>query len=172
MEEIRIYHSFWRMLLMGIGCLLFATLCLLLLYKPSANNPVNPLIGWIGVVFFGFGGIALLYWLLKERLTGQAFLTITDSGIVYSGGWKQYEIRFADVKSFVLLGGRQSKLIGIHYKPGVECQKMEDASFIGRLARQFNLAVSSTQESISVTGVPITARELCDLLNERLKHVR
>ena len=106
---------------------------------------------------------------LKERLTGRPFLTITDEGIIYSGGWKQYDIRFADVNSFAMLGGRQNKIIGIHYKMRVERQKMEDASFIGRLARKFNLTVSGTQESISLSGVPMKAHELCDLLNERLK---
>ena len=114
----------------------------------------------------------LLYWLLKERLTGQPFLTITDEGVIYSGGWKQYEIRFADVNSFSLLGGRQNKIIGIHFKDGVERQKMEDANIIGRLARRFNLAVSGTQESISLSGVSMKAQELCDLLNDRLKHMK
>ena len=153
------------MLLMVIGCLAFAALGGMLLHSPRTNH----VIAWIGIIFFGLGGLALLYWLLKERLTGQPFLTITDEGVVYSGGWKRYEIRFADVNSFVLLGGKQNKIIGVHYKKGVERQKMEDASLIGRLARKFNLAVSGTQESISVSGVSIKAQELCDLLNDRLK---
>ena len=168
MEEIRIYHSIWRMLLMGLVGLVFAALCVAILRSP---RPGNEILGWISIVFFGLGGLALLYWALKEKLTGQPFLTITDESIVYSGGWKQYVIHFADVDSFVLLGGRQNKIIGIHYKMRVERQKMEDASFIGRLVRKFNKAVSGTQESISLTGVPMKAQELCDLLNERLKKI-
>jgi hypothetical protein len=168
MEEIKIYHSLWRMLLMGIGGLAFAVMIISILHSPRAGNVI---IGYIGIVFFGLGGLALIYWALKERLTGRPFLTITDEGIVCNGGWKQYEIRFADVNSFVLLGGRQNKIIGIHYKKGVEHQKMENANLIGRLARKFNLAVSGTQESISVSGVSIKAQELCDLLNDRLKQL-
>ena len=156
------------MLLMGIGGLAFAVMIISILHSPRAGNVI---IGYIGIVFFGLGGLALIYWALKERLTGRPFLTITDEGIVCNGGWKQYEIRFADVNSFVLLGGRQNKIIGIHYKKGVEHQKMEDANLIGRLARKFNLAVSGTQESISVSGVSIKAQELCDLLNDRLKQL-
>ena len=76
------------------------------------------------------------------------------------------------MNSFVLLGGRQSKIIGIRFKKGVERQKMEDANIFGRLARKFNLAVSGTQESISLSGVPMKAQELCDILNERLKNAR
>ena len=130
------------------------------------------IIGYIDIVFFGLGGLALIYWALKERLTGRPFLTITDEGIIYSGGWKQYEIHFADVNSFVLQGGRQKKFIGIRFKEGVERQKMEDASLVGRLARKFNMAVSGTQESISLSGVPMKAQELCDILNERLKNAK
>ena len=166
MEEIKIYHSLWRMLLMGIGGLAFAVMIISILHSPRAGNVI---IGYIGIVFFGLGGLALIYWALKERLTGRPFLTITDEGIIYNGGWKQYEIRFAEVKSFVLLGGRRSKIIGIHYKKGVERQKIEDASLVGRIARKFNLAVSGTQESISVSSVSMKAQELCDILNERLK---
>jgi hypothetical protein len=169
MEEIKIYHSLWRMLLMGIGGLAFAVLIILILRSP---RPGNVIIGYIGIVFFGLGGLALVYWALKERLTGRPFLTITDEGIINSGGWKQYEIRFVDVNSFVLLGGRKNKIIGIRFKEGVEHQKMEDANIIGRLARKFNLAVSGTQESISLSGVPMKARELCDILNERLKNAK
>ena len=168
MEEIKIYHSVWRMLLISISCLAFAAIAVMMLHSPQTNH----MIAWIGVVFFGLGGLSLLYWLLKERLTGQPFLTITDEGVIYSGGWKQYEIRFADVNSFSLLGGRQNKIIGIHFKDGVERQKMEDANIIGRLARRFNLAVSGTQESISLSGVSMKAQELCDLLNDRLKHMK
>ena len=109
MEEIKIYHSVWRMLLISISCLAFAAIAVMMLHSPQTNH----MIAWIGVVFFGLGGLSLLYWLLKERLTGQPFLTITDEGVIYSGGWKRYEIRFADVNSFSLLGGRQNKIIGI-----------------------------------------------------------
>ena len=165
MEEIRIYHSVWRMLLMSIGSLAFAAIGWTLLDSPRTNH----VIAWIGIIFFGLGGIALLYWLIKERVTGQPFLTITEEQIVCNGGWKRYEIRFADVKSFVLLSGRQNKIIGIRYKKGVERRKMEEASLVGRLARKFNLEVSGTQESISVSGVSVKAQELCDILNSRLQ---
>ena len=157
------------MLLMGIGGLAFAVLIILILRSPKAGNVI---IGYIGIVFFGLGGLALIYWALKERLTGCPFLTITDEGIICNGGWKQYEIRFADVNSFVLMGGRQNKIIGIRFKEGVELQKMEGANIIGRLARRFNLAVSGTQESISLSGIPMKAQELCDILNERLKKAK
>jgi len=41
---------------------------------------------------------------------------------------------------------------------------------IDRLVLKFNLAVSGTQESISLSGVPMKAKELCDILNKMLKN--
>lgn len=51
METIRIYHSPKRF---------------------------HIIVGWISVVFFGLGGLYMLYGTLNERLTGKPFLTITD----------------------------------------------------------------------------------------------
>ena len=42
-------------------------------------------VGWIGVVFFGLGGLYMLYGTLKERLTGKPFLTITDEAVIMDG---------------------------------------------------------------------------------------
>ena len=156
------------MLLMCVGCLAFAAMGVDLL---SVSSTVNHVIAWLGIVFFGCGGLVLLFWLLKERLTGRPFLTITEESVICNS-LRQYVIRFADVESFVLLGGKQEKLIGIHFKKGVEREKLENASIFSFLARKYNLAVSGTQESISVTGVSIKAQELCNLLNERVKQYK
>jgi len=37
MEEIRIYHSPWRMLLMVLGCLVFVALSILMLNHPKSG---------------------------------------------------------------------------------------------------------------------------------------
>ncbi len=63
MEEIKIYHSLWRMLLMGIGGLAFAVMIILIL---RSLRPGNVIIGYAGIVFFGLGGLALIFWALKE----------------------------------------------------------------------------------------------------------
>ena len=167
-EEVRIYHSLWRMLLLILGCAVFVAIGIAMVRDPRLGA-VNIAMAWLGIVFFGLGGIALLFWLLTERLTRRSFLTINDESVVYSSPFQQYEIRFADVESFVMLGVKHSKMIGIRYKEGVERQKLDDATFLGRLARKFNLSVSGTQESIAVTGLTIKAQELLDWLTDRLQ---
>lgn len=160
MEEVRIYHSVWLMLLIGFTSLVLAVLSIIELL----NHRVS---GWIGLLF-GLGGLTWLYRLMKERLAGHPFITITDESIIYSG----CEIRFADVESFKLLTTYQgyfiANYIGIRYKKDVERQKMENANLVRRLVLKYRLAVSGMHTAIYVTGASIKAQKLCDLLNDRL----
>lgn len=126
------------------------------------------IVGWISVVFFGLGGLYMLYGMLKERLTGKPFLTITDNCIIIET-MKQTIVNFADVESFEVMKGRQQKFIAIHYKPDVEQQKIDEAGTIGRSIRSLNRGLVNAQETISTTGTGMKSEELCDLLNERLR---
>ena len=51
MEEVRIYHSPWRMLLLVLGCLVFVVLSFLMLNHPK--NGFHVFVAWIGNAFFG-----------------------------------------------------------------------------------------------------------------------
>ena len=169
MEEIRIYHSPWRMLLLALGCLVFVALSILMLNHPK--NGFHVLVAWLGIAFFGLGGLYMLYSTFKERLTGKPFLTITDTCII-SQGVKQTVINFADVKSFQVVKMRDQKFVAIHYKPSVEQQKMDEAGTMSRNIRSLNRRLVNAQETISTTGTGMKSQELCDLLNERLRRNR
>ena len=85
------------MLLLVLASLVFAVAGFFMaIHSPKGFHIV---VGWISVVFFGLGGLYMLYGTLKERLTGKPFLTITDEAVIMDG-MKQAVIRFADVKSF------------------------------------------------------------------------
>ena len=166
MEEIRIYHSPWRMLLLALGSLAFVTLSILLLNQPK--NGLHVFVAWIGIAFFGLCGLYMLYATFKERLTGRPFLTITDSCIIIQGV-KQTVINFTDVESFKVVKMKDQEFVVIHYKPNVEQQKMDEAGTVGRSVRSLNRRLVNAQETISTVGTNLNAQELCDLLNERLK---
>ncbi len=125
-------------------------------------------VGWISVVFFGLGGLYMLYGTLKERLTGKPFLTITDEAVIMDG-MKQAVICFADVESFNVVKMGRQEFVAVHYKPGVEQQKMDEAGTIGRSIRSLNRRLMNAQETISTTGTGMKSQDLCDLLNERLR---
>lgn len=166
METVRIYHSTWRMLLLAIVSLAMAVGgYLMAIHSPKGSDIV---VGWIGVVFFGLGGLYMLYGTLKERLTGKPFLTITDEAVIMEG-MKQAVIRFADVESFNVVKMGKQEFVAVHYKPGVELKKMDEANGLDRSIRKLNLQIVNAQENISTTGTGMKAQELCDLLNERLE---
>lgn len=166
METVRIYHSTWRMLLLVLLSLAFAVAgFFMIIHSPKGFHIV---VGWISVVFFGLGGLYMLYGTLKERLTGKPFLTITDEAVIMDG-MKHAVIRFADVKSFNVVKMGRQEFVAVHYKPGVERQKLDEANALDRSIRKLNQRLVNVQESISTNCTGIEAQELCDLLNERLK---
>ena len=168
METVRIYHSTWRMLLLAIVSLAMAVGgYLMAIHSPKGFDII---VGWIGVVFFGVCGIYVLYGMLKERLTGKPFLTITDEAVIMEG-MKQAVIRFADVESFNVVKMGKQEFVAVHYKPGVELKKMDEANGLDRSIRKLNLQLVNAQENISTTGTGMKAQELCDLLNERMKQL-
>ena len=166
METIRIYHSPWRILLLALASLAFAVAGFFMaIHSPKGFHIV---VGWISAVFFGLGGFYMLYGLLKERLTGKPFLTITDEAVI-TEGMKRTVIRFADVKSFNIVKMGRQEFVAVHYKPGVEQQKLDESNVLDRSIRQLNRQLVNAQENISTTGTGMKAQELCDLLNERVK---
>ena len=166
METVRIYHSMWRMLLLALASLAFAVAGFFMAIHSTKGFHI--VVGWIGVVFFGLGGLYMLYGMLKERLTGKPFLTITDEAVIMEG-MKQAVIRFADVESFNVVKMGKQEFVAVHYKPGVELKKMDEANGLDRSIRKLNLQLVNAQENISTTGTDMKAQELCDLLNERMK---
>lgn len=167
METIKIYHSPWRMLLLAFACLTFVVGSVFML--EHTKDVFHVVVAWIGIVFFGFGALYMLYATLKERLTGKPFLTITDDRII-SEGLKQTVIHFSDVESFDVVKMRKQQFVAVHYKPDVEQQKLDEADTLDRSIRNLNRRLVNAQENISTVGTGMKAEALCDLLNERLAY--
>lgn len=169
MKEIKVYHSLSKNLLLLVVCFVFVALGISTIANPPKDiSTFGIVISWTGVLFFGGGALFMLYLILRERLTGQAYYVITDQSLIMHTP-KRYEVRFVDVEAFRLTKVTSNQMITIHYKPNVEVQKFEDASILGRLTRCFNERMAGAQEGLPANGLSIKAQELCDLLNERVK---
>ena len=167
MQEIRIYHSLWRTLLLVLCAAAFTYAGVTMLIDPRVNLFMK-LIAVIGVVFFGLGSLLMLFILIRERLAHQAFMTITDKCVIVRGA-QAFVVNFSDVEAFEMIHVGSQKFVAIHYKPNVEVQKMEDASFLGRMTRRLNTSVGGAQEHLGTTGMNMKIEELFYILNERLK---
>ena len=167
MQEIRIYHSLWRTLLLVLCAAAFTYACVTMLIDPRVNLFMK-LIAVIGVVFFGLGSLFMLFMLIRERLAHQPFMTITDKCVIVRGA-QAFVVNFSDVEAFEMIQVGSQKFVAIHYKPNVEVQKMEDASFLGRMVRRLNISVGDAQEHLSTSGMSMKIEELFSILNDRLK---
>ena len=171
MREIRIYHSIWRNIPLLAVCFVFAAMGVLILLDGDRT-----FLAWAGILFFGGGGLFVLFLILRERITHTPYYIITDDGIIMNSGLKTYEVHFTDVECFNLtkVGTARGKttLIGIQYKESIELQKFEDASKAGRAVRRFNKSVAGSQETLPAAGLTIKPKDLCEILNERVKDSR
>lgn len=162
MEEIRIYHSLWKNGLVILICFAFAGLGV---HNLIVHPEKSGIVFWL-VLFFGLGGLFMLWLILRERITHKPFYVVTDERVTMNSGLKAWVVRFDDVESFFLMG----KMIGIRYKKDREIQKMEDASTLGRIVRRFNLRIGGSQEHLYASDMTMKPKELCDLLNERVRN--
>lgn len=162
MEEIRIYHSLWKTGLVILICFTFAALGI---HSLVTHPEKSGFVIWLGILFFGLGGIFMLWLILRERITDKPYYLVTEKSVIMYSGLKAWEVRFDDVESFFLVG----KMIGIRYRKDKEIQKMEDASGLGRIVRRFNQRIGGSQEHLYVSNMTMKPKELCDLLNERVK---
>lgn len=82
METIRIYHSPWRILLLALASLAFAVAGFFMaIHSPKGFHIV---VGWISVVFFGLGGLYMLYSIRKlnrQLVNAQENTSTTGTGM-------------------------------------------------------------------------------------------
>ena len=167
-EEIKIYRSVWRNALLILCCLAFAAGSVLILLDGNEKPLMVIIAAWIGILFFGLGGLFVAYLVLKEQLTRTPYLVITDEKVIMNEG-KPWEASFADVEIFFLTRVSTAWMIGVKYKKSIEDQRLDNASQLGRAVRHFNVKVAGAQESIAADGLKIKPQALCDLLNEKLE---
>lgn len=163
MNELKIYHSVWRNGITIIACLAMAGLGLFFGLREGGM----PWIVWMGVAFFALGGMFMTYLVVKEKMTRQPFLIITDEFVRMNSG-KGVEIRYADVDAFFMTGVWSAKMIGIAYKKEIEARKMEEAKDVGRAVRRFNTKIAGAPEAIPANDLTMTPQEIITILNERL----
>ena len=73
MEEIRIYHTQWKMWVLILECIAFVAMgCFLL-----QDNDINRVFVWIGISFFGICGLFILYLLIREKTANIPYYLIT-----------------------------------------------------------------------------------------------
>ena len=172
MEEIRLYHSVWKTLLLAIFCLAFSVSFVVLFLLGEefrwSDYDVIALVGFGVFIFIGLYGIYFLFVLLKERLWHQPYMTITDKSIIVNS-IKKHEINIADVDCFDVVSFSMGNVrLFIYYKPTAERPKKKtniDVSFIEVKA---SVLYDLLNERIPQQSSPIVQEELEELKNKTI----
>lgn len=162
MEDIHIYSSVRKYSIFISFFLVFSAIGVYSLTKAPSDTKL-----WIGTLISCFGGLFMLYLILKERLAKKPFLIITDKGIIINV-INKWEVSFADVDEFYLKDMASVQLICIRYKENIAIKKMNKAGWFERIIRRFNHGIQNSQESFPAHTLNMKAKELCNLLNNRL----
>ena len=155
MKTIEVYHSVWKMILLIIVCFAFAAIGVFMLFRGEMAW-----FDWIGIIFFGGGGLFMTYLVLREFLTRTPYYVIT------------WEVRFADVESFFLTKVATTKMVGIQYKPDAERKKMDESNSVSRSIRKMNRGVAGSAEALPADDLSLKPQQFCDLLNSRLQNYK
>ena len=140
MNEIKIYHSVWKS-----AITIVADLLLIAFGVWGILDGKTPVLAGFFVLFFGFAVVMTAWPLVKERITKESYLTITDDCVKVSGR-KGQEFRFADVESFRLRRFLFDGIIEVNYRNE-----------------------RATPGAIMASDLAIKLKELHAILNERLE---
>ena len=155
-EEVRVYHSVWKNLMLGFLSLLIAgTAGFLLQDSNSRLDTVDELIFWSGLILFGAGALFIIY---NDRIDCYVQIKSAYTSIYY-----------ADVEHFRLVNLRSVKFIAIDYKETPLANKMDSASVLMRWGLKFNRNVTGAIENLPADSLTMKANDILELLNNRLE---
>ena len=152
MEEIKVFHSFKKNALLLLACAVFVAAAVFFITKGR-----HVVIYSVSLIIFGGGGLYLSYLFLRERLTGKAYLVISDKSLRINT-LKEREVLFSDVSSFNVEGD----MICINYKKGR--RPKPKVISVGKI----NIDPGDSFLSARLTLKP---EEICATLNKRVKDV-
>lgn len=173
MEKIKIYHSPWK----NLPTILILLVFTIIFFYAVTQGKDTSLWVWGGLLFFGLGFLFMLFMVLRERLFHKPYITITEEKVVVNHVGRIWKYNLVDIHRFELheykgYGPRfyfSEAIISVHYKPSVDTRKMSEAKGMNRINRKMNVAMINAQEGIHASKLTIKPKQLCDLLNERLK---
>ena len=173
-EPIRIYNRIWKNVGIALVSLLFAVLCVWMFVDPHGTLHYTPLfikiVGSVGTLFFGGGGLVILWMTWKTRRSGKPYITIYDDCFeVFMARKRNLEVAFRDVADFRLVSSSSNRFIAIDYLPSVLQEKMDEANVAVRTMMKLNMATTNAIESVKVDDLTMKPQEILEELNRRLE---
>ena len=172
-EEIRVYQSLWKNLLLGICGLLFATMGVFIIADDNCSMVTKIIGGWSVSIFFGVGGLSICIMTLYNYLRRIPYLVIYKDRIeIYVQIKASYNtVYFKDVQKFRLITIGTSKQIAIDYHPQYIAQRMRShttSNFIKKIMRS-NIELTGAIETILASNLSMERTDILRILNEHIR---
>lgn len=171
-EEVRVYHSVWKNLMLGFLSLLIAGTAGFLLQDSNSHlDNADKLIFWSCLILFGASGLFIIISILYNKSQNRPLFIIYNDRIdCYVQIKSAYtSIYYADVEQFRLVNLRSVKFIAIDYKETSLADKMDGASALMRGVLKFNRNVTGAIENLPADSLTMKANDILELLNNRLE---
>lgn len=172
--EVRIYQSVGKNLLLFAGCLVFVVIGCMIVRDEYCGLAKKIFVGWLGILFFGGGGLSVFAVVLYNRIRHIPLLKIFDNRIELYKQYKgvYYSIDFSDVRKFRFVKNRNFKTIAVDYKTISLKRKLEESPGFMQSLMSFNFKETGAIENIPAGNLTMKGKDICDLLNARLKCFR
>lgn len=170
MTEIRIYQCLWKNMLLVVLCFTLAAGGYQTIQNMHAGWVTKVFGDWLGILFFGGGGLFLFLQTLYNRIRHIPLLIIHEDRVDFYSQLKgtYHTIHFADVKRFRLIRIYSTKLIAVDYKAKPLTHKLKTSPGLVQRVMAFNLKVAGSIESFPAYNLTMKGKEICELLNGRL----
>lgn len=146
----------------------------LIMTAPSTKWPTKIFGGLLNMIFFGCGSMLFIIMASYKSFRRIPFLIIHENRLeIYKQhDNRYYTINYADVKEFRLINCHSSKMITVDYKTISLIHKFEKSSDFKQRLMAFNFKETGAIENIPVHNLTMKGKEICDLLNSRLKSMK
>lgn len=171
MEEVRIYQSVWKNMLLSVLCLAFAVGGCYIVRSDDCSAVVKIIGGWLNILFFGGGGLFLIAVTLYNSIRHIPMLMIHADRVDVSKPFRGIcrTVDFADVESFRLVKVYSTVQIAIDYNVTGMVNEVEKSSSLRRKMMAYNFDMIGAADTIPVVNLTMKGDEICDILNSRLK---
>ena len=171
-NEVKIYYSPKKWIWFVLGCIAFTAAGIWMTTWPVSDildrhdDPyLIRAVAYISIAFFGLGGLWTIGLIIVKWLFHSPYMTINDKGFSVHTTQKA-EVLFEEVKLITFAKDN----IKVIYFDEIEEKKQNDASFVKRWLRKFNISLIGYPEIYMLTGMSMSPEEISELIVQRYKN--
>ena len=169
--EIKIYQNVWKNIGLGIASLVFGLIGYFILFHNDEGNIKIEIAGWVGIIFFGGGGLTVIAINIYNKIRHIPLLIIgTDRLEMYAHFKGEYDIvDFSEIDGFRYIKFGKSRMIAIDFEKEAMENRLKDSSKMMRKMMGINLDYTGAAMNIPADNLTLKGEDIYNILNSRLE---